>query len=156
MVRLLVAVASAVLAFSSHPLRAQSDSTPAAQLPSVTLPPELARVLTDYETTFEKRDAKARALLFTTDGYVLAGGRPPVKGREAIEELYEGTGGSLALRAIAYAAEGSTAYIIGGYARKKGDPDDGKFTLTLRKEGDRWLIVSDMDNTNKPPRRPGS
>jgi ketosteroid isomerase-like protein len=29
--------------------------------------------------------------------------------------------------------------------------DDGKFTLTLRKDSDgRWLIMSDMDNGNAP------
>jgi ketosteroid isomerase-like protein len=31
--------------------------------------------------------------------------------------------------------------------------DVGKFTLTLRKGADgRWLIVSDMDNGNRPSR----
>jgi len=34
----------------------------------------------------------------------------------------------------------------------KGEPDGGKFTLTLRKAGDgRWLIMSDMDNGNSRP-----
>jgi len=41
-------------------------------------------------------------------------------------------------------------YIIGGYSAEPGKPDDGKFTLTLRKSEDgRWLIVSDMDNSNR-------
>ena len=40
-------------------------------------------------------------------------------------------------------------FILGGYAGQKGAPDDGKFTLTLRKDRDgRWLIFSDMDNGN--------
>jgi ketosteroid isomerase-like protein len=31
-----------------------------------------------------------------------------------------------------------------------GQPDIGKFTLTLRKDSDgRWLIRSDMDNSNR-------
>ena len=38
---------------------------PAAPLPSVTLPAALARVLTDYETAWRARDAKALAALFT-------------------------------------------------------------------------------------------
>jgi len=46
--------------------------------------------------------------------------------------------------------DASVGYIIGGYAEKKGDPDTGKFTLTLRKAKDgRWLIVSDMDSPNR-------
>jgi hypothetical protein len=74
---------------------------------------------------------------------------PPVRGRAAIEKHYTGQGGPLSLRAFAYATEGATGYILGGFARQKGEADIGKFTLTLRLgEGGRWLIVSDMDNGN--------
>jgi ketosteroid isomerase-like protein len=118
-------------------------------LPSVTLPPDLGRVLTDYETAWQKKDAAALAALFAEDGFVLSGGRPPVRGRSAIQEHYTGQGGALALRALAYAAEGSVGYIIGAFARERGAADAGKFTLTLRKTpGGRWLIASDMDNPN--------
>lgn len=125
----------------------------AERLPSVTLPPEVARVLTDYETAWGAKDAAALSRLFAEDGFVLAGGRPPVKGRAAIEKHYGGKGGPLALRALAFGVDGAAGYIIGAYAGKAGDPDDGKFTLTLRKDpAGRWLIVSDMDNGNRPPR----
>ena len=88
------------------------------------------------------------------DGFVLPGGRPPIRGRQAIEEYYADHGGPLSLRALAFAVEGSVGFIIGGYTREKGEPDIGKFTLTLRKgpEG-RWLIMSDMDNSNRRPQR---
>lgn len=119
-------------------------------LPTITLPPELARVLTDYEDAWQAKDEKALAALFAEDGFVLSGGRPPVRGRNQIENRYEGSGGLLALRALAYATEGAVGYIIGGYARSVGEPDIGKFTLTLRKGSDgRWLIMSDMDNGNQ-------
>ena len=112
---------------------------PAPQ-PSVELPPELARVLTDYETAWGKRDAAALSQLFAEDGFVLPGGRLPVRGRAAIQQYYTGHGGPLALRAFAFATEGRAGYILGGYAEKRGAPDDGKFTLTLRKDaGGRWL-----------------
>lgn len=118
--------------------------------PSVSLPPELARVLTDYEAAWSKKDAAALAALFAEDGFVLPGGRPPVRGRAAIEKHYTGQGGPLSLRAIAYAAEGGVGYILGGYTDTAGKPDIGKFTLTLRKGSDgRWLIMSDMDNSNQ-------
>jgi ketosteroid isomerase-like protein len=117
--------------------------------PSVTLPPALARVLTDYETAWRNKDAKALAALFAEDGFVLASSTPPVRGRAQIEKQYSGAGGPLVLRAFAYATEGSIGYIIGGFARQEGQPDVGKFTLTLRKgPDDRWLIMSDMDNGN--------
>jgi ketosteroid isomerase-like protein len=125
-----------------------------AQQPSVKLPAEIARILTDYETAWRKRDPAALASLFAEDGFVLQNGRPPSRGRAAIQQAYTGAGGPLALRAIAFAKEGSVGYIIGGYARKEGETDLGKFTLTLRKDTDgRWLIVSDMDNSNRPPMR---
>ena len=120
------------------------------QEPTVELPPELARVLTDYETAWAARDAKALAALFAEDGFVLPGGRPPVRGRTAIERHYQGQGGPLSLRAIAYATEGAVGYILGGYTSEKGKEDDGKFTLTLRKDASgKWWIFSDMDNGNR-------
>lgn len=117
------------------------------------LPPAVARVLTDYEAAWQKKDAAALAALFAEDGFVLSSGAPPVRGRAAIEKHYEGAGGPLALHALDFATEGSTGYIIGGFSRQKGEPDVGKFTLTLRRGDDgRWLIVSDMDNGNSPGR----
>ncbi len=127
--------------------RAQ-DPAP-AQLPSVELPAALARVLSDYEAAWQARDAARLAALFTEDGFVLSTGRPPVRGRDAIRERYGTSGGPLALRAMAWATEGSLGYIIGGYAGERGQPDVGKFTLTLRRDASgRWLIMSDMDNGN--------
>lgn len=122
--------------------------------PSIELPAPLARVLTDYETAWSRKDAAALSMLFAEDGYVLPNGSLPVKGRDAIREFYKDSGGPLSLRAFAYAAEGSVGYILGGFTGKKGDPDMGKFTLTLRKVGDKWLIVSDMDSPNRRPQRP--
>jgi ketosteroid isomerase-like protein len=120
--------------------------------PSVTLPAPLARVLGDYEVAWRSQDAAALAALFAEDGFVLSSGAPPVRGRAEIQSHYQGQGGPLALRALAYATEGSVGYIIGGFAREQGSPDIGKFTLTLRKGADgRWLIMSDMDNGNARP-----
>ena len=143
-------MASIVLGVTLLALASAVQGQEATSLPpTVELPPELGRVLTDYETAWRARDAAALALLFAEDGFVLPGGRPPVRGRSAIEKHYTGQGGPLSLRALAYATDGSVGYIIGGYSGQKGQPDEGKFTLTLRKAGGRWLIVSDMDNLNQ-------
>jgi ketosteroid isomerase-like protein len=120
--------------------------------PSVALPADLQRVLTDYENAWDARDAAGLAALFAEDGFVLSGGAPPIRGRDAIREHYEGSGGQLVLRALDYAVDGDTGYIIGGYSRARGADDVGKFTLTLRRVDTRWLIVSDMDSGNAPPR----
>jgi ketosteroid isomerase-like protein len=132
--------------------RAETEAA-AAAVPgeaSVALPPELARVLTDYEEGWKTGNAAALAKLFTEDGFVLTNGGAPVKGRAAIQKVYTRNGSPLSLRAFGYAMHGDVGYIIGGYSGERGKPDDGKFTLTLRKAGDgRWLIVSDMDNSNR-------
>ena len=120
--------------------------------PTVKLPPELARVLADYEAAWQGKNASALAALFAEDGFVLSTGTPPVRGRAQIEQHYARSGGLLALRPLAFATDGSLGYIIGGFAQQKGGPDIGKFTLTLRKGADgRWLIMSDMDNGNSRP-----
>ena len=133
---------------------AQTPAAPALP-PTIELPQELARVLRDYEAAWGRRDAAALARLFTDDGFVMANGGVPVKGRAAIEKHYSGSGGPLFLRAFAYAAEGSVGYILGGFTGQQGAPDAGKFTLTLRKDaGGRWLIASNMDSPNRRPGRP--
>ncbi len=130
-------------------------AAPEAAPPSVPLPPELARVLTDYEAAWRRKDAAALANLFAEDGFVLSSGRPPVRGRAAIEKAYAGSGGPLVLRAFAFAISGDAGYILGAFARREGEPDLGKFTLTLRRAaGGRWEIMSDMDNANREGRRP--
>lgn len=142
--RSLIAVLVLALAF---PLLAQDP------LPSIKLKPELARVLRDYETAWQAKDPAALARLFTEDGFVLANGKPPVRGREAIRAAYADAGGPLALRALAVSTSGNTGYIIGAFATKAGDADMGKFVLAIRKVGGRWLIAADMDNMNSRPQR---
>ncbi len=144
-----------ILLLAALPAAGQSSAAPTQ--PSITLPPELARILTDYEAAWQKGDAPALARLFAEDGFVMANGGPPVQGRAEIEKLYSGEGGPLALRAIAYATDGGVGYILGGFARERGQADIGKFTLTLKKDADgRWWIFSDMDNANQRPKPPGS
>ena len=117
--------------------------------PSIVLPPELARVLSDYESAWRAKDSTSLSKLFAEDGFVLSSGHPMVRSRVAIERFYREQGGPLFLRAVAYAAEGKVGYIIGGFSNKAGGEDLGKFTLTLRREAGLWLILSDMDNGNR-------
>ena len=139
------------LLFLVHAMPGAVRAEPQQQA-TVVLPAPLARVLADYEVAWRNKDAAALAALFTEDGFVLSNGAPPVRGRAQIEKHYAGAGGPLALRAFAFATDGSIGYIIGGFASKEGQPDSGKFTLTLRRDPDgRWLIVSDMDNGNSRP-----
>ena len=128
----------------------QATPAPTRTTASVDLPVALQHLLHNYEEAWQRHDAHALAQLFALDGYVLADGSPPVRGRAEIERLYTDAGGPLSLRAIAFATEGNIGYIIGGFARREGEPDLGKFTLTLRRNTEgHWVIVSDMDNSNR-------
>jgi ketosteroid isomerase-like protein len=144
-----------MLAVTSALAAPPPEPAPAPPLPSVILPPELDRVLRDYEKAWQARDAAGLAALFAEDGFVLASSRPPVRGREAIRAGYAGAGGALALRALAYSTEGRVGYIVGAFGRVKGGEDSGKFVLALRRGDDgRWLIAADMDNSNRRPSAP--
>ena len=149
------ALAPALLCASllAAPARAQNPaSADTPPLASIALPPELDRVLRDYERAWRSGDATAVAALFAEDGYLLQSGRNPIRGRAAIANAYKGqAGGPLRLRAFAYATSDTTGYILGAYGYGNGDkvPDVGKFTVTLRRSrGGPWLLFSDMDNGN--------
>lgn len=153
--RNLRAVAVFGLALVAGPLLAQNPPEPAevAELADAALPPDLDRVLRDYERAWRAGDAKGIAALFTEDGILLQNYRPPIRGRAAIQAAYEGDRGSpLRLRALAYAAGDTIGYIVGGYRYGDAAHDMGKFTLTLqRTPGNPWLISSDMDSMNASP-----
>lgn len=122
------------------------------ELPSVTLPPELDRVLRDYERAWSQGDAEGLARLFTEDGFVP---RPQgwTRGRAAILDAYASTGGDLRLRAHAFATSGTVGWIAGsyGYAEEAALRDMGRFLLALRREsGDApWRIAADLDHGNQ-------
>ncbi|NNG17470.1 MAG: DUF4440 domain-containing protein [Gemmatimonadales bacterium] len=140
-----------VLVLCATALSAQGEgaSAPKAAFPSVTLPPELERVLRDYETAWQERDSATLAQLFAEDGFVLPSDRLPVRGRSAIEKRYAQAGGALALRALAFATADSVGYIIGAYAWERDGADAGKFVLALKRgPTGRWLIAADIDNQN--------
>ncbi|HEX6910352.1 MAG TPA: DUF4440 domain-containing protein [Longimicrobium sp.] len=151
--RLLPSAALLAALALAAPVVANAQDTPPAPLPSVTLPPEMDRVLRDYERLWAAGDAAGLAALFTEDGFVLQNGRPPVRGREAIQRAYASARGALRLRALGVAADGGVGYIVGGFSYGDEPGDMGKFTLTLRREpGGPWLIASDIDNMNRMPR----
>jgi hypothetical protein len=121
-----------------------------ARLPSVPLPPELERVLRDYERGWQAGDGEALAALFTSDGFVRAD-QGWIRGAAAIAARYANAGGDLRLRALAYAESDTVGYIIGayGYGDEAAVSDRGTFLLALRRGADgRWRIAADLDHSN--------
>jgi hypothetical protein len=114
----------------------------------VDLPPELARVLRDYEAAWRDGDGARMSALFTEDGFAIQSGRPIARGRAAIAAGITRPGGALQLTAYAYATSGAAGHIIGGYRYPESRGAPGRFVLALRRGGDaRWLIAADLDNT---------
>jgi ketosteroid isomerase-like protein len=141
---------------AASPIVYLPSPTPAPPLPSVELPPELDRVLRDYESAWTAKNGEALSRLFTEDGFVLPNGGPPARGRSAIRRTYAKAGGPLVLRALAFATEGPVGYIIGAYGKSAESGDTGKFVLALKRKADgRWMIAADIDNSSSRPMPPG-
>ena len=123
---------------------------PPAQLPSITLPPELDRVLREYEVAWRSGDAPALAQLFADRRVVMTNSGRAVMGRDAVRQMYSGGSGPLTLRAMAYAVDDTVAHIIGAYRVRPGEEDSGTFVLALvRPPGGKWLITADMDRAHR-------
>lgn len=137
-----------VLVAIAAPGTAQEVSLPGPdRIPSVELPPELDRVLRDYERGWSASDPSALAELFARDGFALPMGRAPARGREAIRAAYANAGGPLRLRALAWAAADTVGWIVGAYTYRPDGTDDGKFVLALRRSPDGpWEISADIDS----------
>jgi ketosteroid isomerase-like protein len=125
------------------------DSEPSAidPQPSIELPDDVARVLRDYERHWSAGSASELAALFVERGLIVRQGTW-IRGREAIQQAYQTSGGPLRLRPVEYAVDGAVGYIVGafGYGQDLPVEDRGLFVLTLQRDSTgRWLIVSDMD-----------
>jgi ketosteroid isomerase-like protein len=133
------------------PVAGWSQRPTAPQLQSVTLPPELDRVLRDYETAWRAGDATALSQLFADGRVVMTNSGRAVMGRDMVRQFYSGGGGGLNLRAMAYAKDDTVAYIIGAYRVREGNDDTGTFVLTLVRPSanGKWLITADMDRAHR-------
>ena len=94
--------------------RAQEPAPPSTtptvdSVASIELPPQLDRVLRDYERLWAANAMDSLAAIFAPDGFILQSRRQPVSGRAAIAAAYRGRGGPLYLRAFDYAMGDSVA-----------------------------------------------
>jgi ketosteroid isomerase-like protein len=144
------AVALTVVIAGAHRIGAQTPQAPADTNtpPAISLPPELDRVLRDYEAAWRDGDGARLAQLFTEDGFAVQNGSPIRRGRAAIAAGLTKPGGSLQLTAYAFSSSGNVGYIVGGYRYPTTVGAGGRFVLALRSGADgRWLIAADLDNS---------
>jgi ketosteroid isomerase-like protein len=126
---------------------AASGRHAADSLPTVTLPPELDRVLRDYERHWASGDEAGLAALFAKDALLLPSGFAAAQGREGIRRAYEDVIVPVHLRALAYAADDSVGYVAGAYRFDPMETETGKFILALRRTaGGPWMISAGIEN----------
>jgi uncharacterized protein (TIGR02246 family) len=105
---------------------------------------------------------------YAEDGLLLPPGAPPVKGRAAIREFWNGFlqpyAVTLTLGTDRVEGRGDLAYIVGHYhlvttPKAKGTralpPEDGKYSEVLKRQADgSWRYVVDMYSPNSAPAAP--
>jgi predicted TIM-barrel fold metal-dependent hydrolase len=129
-----------------------------AQLPVVTPPADIDRVLHTFEQGWQAADNKVTlSELFTDDG-LMQWGDDWIRGRNAIRMMLLGKVGALRLRAQSFASGDSLAYVAGAYGFYRGSEwfDQGRYHFTLRRtNGALRIAIASMGNTT-PSARPGS
>ena len=132
---------------------------------------ETARVLatdTLFAVGTNAGDVDKVAGMYAEDGVLLPPDAPPVKGRAAIREFWNGLlqpyAVTLTLGTDQVEGRGDLAYIVGHYhlvttPKAKGTPalapEDGKYSEVLKRQSDgSWRYVVDMYSPNSAPAAP--
>ena len=110
-----------------------------------------------WAAAFNSGDAAAVATMYTEDAYVLPPGGPMVKGRSAIQAFWKQTAqqvGAAKLITVDVQRLGRrSAREIGTVTLEtKAQPPKqvvGKYVVVWRKAGSRWLLATDIWNTDR-------
>ena len=134
---------AAALTLAAVPALAQSKAT-------------IQQLNDKWMAAFDKGDAAAVAAMYAPDAYVLPAGAEMAKGRQAIEAFWQGATkqlGDAKLVTVDVLPLGRrAAREIGTFSFKtKAQPPQevvGKYAVVWRKIGGRWLLATDIWNTN--------
>lgn len=113
-----------------------------------------------FVAAFAKGDAAAIAAMYTTDAQAFPPNSDIVRGRAAIQKLWEGAMGmgvkTVRLQATEVESHGTVAHEVGTYAMVGADGkelDSGKYIVIWKRDGTAWKLHRDIWNTNKPAAR---
>lgn len=113
-----------------------------------------------FVAAFAKGDAAAIAAMYTTDAQAFPPNSDIVRGRAAIQKLWEGAMGmgvkTVKLQTTEVERHGTMAHEVGTYAMVGADGkelDNGKYIVIWKREGTAWKLHRDIWNTNKPAAR---
>lgn len=111
-----------VLAAGPLPAADVAKAPASTEVLDAVLPPDLDRVLRNYECAWRAGDALA--VLFVEDGFALQSNRSPMRGRAAVQAAYESQSGApLQLSKFAFSAGDMISYIISAYGHDDGSDD---------------------------------
>ncbi len=153
---------TAVLSLCSVPLIAlQAGSQPARGAND----PAIIAVADQYVKATLAGDAKAIAALYTDDAVEMPPNAPAVKGRAAIQQLYEmnfkaAKISDFSLTHVESRSSGDTGYDTGTF-RQTVTPtggtamkDTGKYVVILKRTGGSWKVAYAIYNSDLPPPPP--
>lgn len=110
-----------------------------------------------FVAAFAKGDAAAIAAMYTTDAQAFPPNSDVVRGRAAIQKLWEGAMGmgvkTVKLQATEVESHGTVAHEVGAYALADADGkelDSGKYIVIWKREGNVWKLYRDIWNTSRP------
>jgi len=148
---MLFAVALAAVAAAGHNLAQAAGASDAAA--------QIRKIDKQWVAAVAKKDPKAIAQFYTTDGAILPPGAPIAQGRAAIANVWKGFVGlkdfslTFAPTKINVAKAGDMAYDLGTYALSftsdKGPVQEkGKYVVVWKKVGTTWKVAADIFNNN--------
>ena len=133
----------------------------AAAEPRIAASPEDARALTQIQTrwleAYTRGDIEALTSLYAPDAWLMNGGRPALRGRDAIRANFVGMMARTDLSMVDETEEievlGEQAHMIGlyyitGKPKAGGEPFtiSGRYFITFRRDpGGAWRVYRDMD-----------
>jgi ketosteroid isomerase-like protein len=135
----------------------------AAQSPTAAKDIEaIGRVAADFSQRYMRGDAKGMANIYTENGVIFPGGRPMIKGRQAIEAYWTLAPGVTVVEhkttADSVIIVGNTAYDYGTFIARNardGQPGNlgyGKYVIVWQRQTDgRWLMHLDIWNSSPAP-----
>ena len=110
----------------------------------------------------EKKDAAGLAALYTEDARFMPQGAPPIDGRAAIQQAFEGMLQGIArvqLDTVEVEGHGDTAHeqeALTFFDASGAKVDEGKAIVIWKKVGEEWRLHRDIFNSNMPPPPPAA
>jgi len=123
--------------------------------PSNDAAPAIAKLNADFSAAATAGDAARVAAFYADDAFFMPPGTPALHGRDAIRAAWTALLGAgkatLTLTTDTVIQSCDVATEVGRYTVAGVENDKGKYAVTWRKIGDRWLIAVDIFNSDAAP-----